>query len=161
MKNKKARRLLLAQAAFLGAGGCVGDQQQGADDGNGDRVGGRGERALDEDQIGRFLIDEDIQHRSDHQPGDGVSDDLNDVEGKDVLALELTFFDAGALEGEAEDESGHAAGDDPAPPGSAVLQGVAERMADEGDQCTGDRAKQGGEERGHAVGGLDLGFRNG
>lgn len=159
--SRKRRGLLLAQAALLGAGGGVGNQQQRADDGHGHRVGGGGEGALNEDQVDGFLVDQDVEDGSHHQPGNGIADDLNDVEGEDVFTLEDALFDAGALEGKTEGEARHAAGDDPAPPGRAVQKEIAEGMADEGNQKPGDGAKQGGEERGHAVGGLDLGFRHG
>ena len=148
------------EGALLGAGGRVGDQEQSADHTGANGVHHRCGDALGEDQAGRFGIDQDIQQGGDHDPGDRIADDLDQVKGQDVLALEFAFFNLGALESETEDEAGNAAGDHPGPPGGTVLNGVAEGVTNERDQRAGDRAEEGSHERAQAVGGLEAGLRH-
>ena len=75
----------LAEAALLGAGGSIGNQQQGADDAGAMDVHQGGNCTLGEDQVDGFSIDEDIQNGGDDDPGNDVADDLDDVEGEDIF----------------------------------------------------------------------------
>ena len=151
----------LGKAALLGAGGGIGNQQNGTNNASADGVHAGSGKALYEDFVGRFLIDQDIEAGGNQQPGDGIADDLNDVECDNVIQAEGAFFNLGALESETKYEAGNTAGNDPAPPRAAILDGIAEAVADEADQSAGDRPKQGSEESAQAVSGLEAGFRNG
>lgn len=152
---------LFAQATFLGAGGGIGNQQQRANDAGADGIHDCGGDALGKDKVGGFLINEDIEHRGNQEPGNYVADNLNNVEGEDFPPAKCAVFHVGAAEGKAIDEAGDAAGYHPAPPGRAILHSIAEGMADESNQRAGDWPKQRGEERGDTVSGLEAGFRNG
>lgn len=159
--SQKGERLLFLQTALLGAGSGISYQQQGADDARADDVHDSSRDALGEDQVDGFLIDEDVEHRSHHHPCHHVTDDLDEVEGEDILAFEFPFFHLGAVEGETEDEARYAGCDHPAPPGGTVLDGITERMSDEGNEGAGDGTEQRGEERAQPIGGLEAGFGNG
>ncbi len=113
----RVRLRFLAQTSLLGAGGGVGNAQQGANHTGADGIHQGSDGALGEDQVDRLRIDQDIENRSNHQPGNDIADDLDDVEGQDIFPLKLAFFNIAAFESKAEDEAGNTAGDDPAPPG--------------------------------------------
>src|SRR3972149_5873259 len=108
--------MLSAQAAFLGPCGSIGDQEKRSDDAGTDGVHDKSCHTLYKDQVDRFSVDEDVQHRSHHNPCDQVAENLDQVEGKNILALEFTFLNFCSFEGKTENKPCHVAGDDPAPP---------------------------------------------
>ncbi len=90
--------LTLAQAAFFRASRGVSDQQQSTDHTRADGVHDRSCDALGKDQVYWFLIDENIQYRSNHNPCNGVTNYLDHIESDNILGFEFTFFDLRAFE---------------------------------------------------------------
>ena len=83
-----------------------------------------------------------------------------DVEGEDILEAKSSFFHTGAFVSQAKNEAGNTAGDDPAPPGCAILEEITERVADKGHEEGGDGSKQDAEEGAEPISGLEFGFRH-
>ena len=71
---------LFVQRALLGDGLRVGQDQQTANDDSRDDVGHSGKRALRKDLFGRLGVDQDVQHRRNDDPGNGMGHDIGDGE---------------------------------------------------------------------------------
>ena len=108
------------------------------------------------------LLHDDVENRSDKQPGDSVADDRPDDEGRPFRLAELAVFDgAGDLLGsQTGDQRGDCRSEDPAPPRRTVADEVGQRVADEGDQAAAERTEDDGEEAADAVSDLEIGLRN-
>ena len=148
---------LFVQRALLGDGLGVGQNQQAADDDSRDDVGHSGKRALCKDLFGGLGVDQDVQHRRNDDPGNGMGRDIGDGEGGDLTLVEVALLHIQLLGKQADDHAGESGGDDPAPPRNAAPRQVDEGMADEADQGAGHRAVHGGQQTEHRVLQADVG----
>ena len=82
---KNSKLVFFLEAAGADTGLRVDREEDRAEDSNGDKVRGARDQTLKEDLIGRFLVDEDIEDRSQQTPADDVRDDLIKVEGQDFF----------------------------------------------------------------------------
>ena len=151
------RGSLLVQRALLGDGLGVGQNQQAADDDSRDDVGHSGKRTLCKDLFGGLGVDQDVQHRRNDDPGNGMGHDIGDGEGGDLTLVEVALLHIQLLGKQADDHAGEGGGDDPAPPRDAAPGQVDEGMADEADQGAGHRAVHGGQQTEHRVLQADVG----
>ena len=123
------------QAGFVRHKFCPGEAEQSAYDGSCDDVGGCCNGTLQEDLVGGFAVDQDIEHRCDNDPSGSMCDDLRDVEIDCALFAELTPGKTGAVSEKTYQETEDGGGNDPAPPDAPACAESDQEMSDQSDQA--------------------------